>query len=150
MKEITHEETRKVVVTDGYMSDDGIMFDTEQKCKTHERNLLIQNLRESCTALEEHYITEYAYEIAESLYCSENDTFYTFRPKTQDDIDKLMAYIEATKADLSVDDGGNTVLLKDYFVFESEENACIAMFSRDYVRHLYDHYIRLMFEEEKK
>lgn len=148
MKVITHEETRKVVVTDGYMSADGIMFDTARQCQTHEKFVALKKLRDACTALEEHGIEEYAYEIAESLYCSQIDTFYTFKPKSQDDIDKLKAYIEATQNDLTVDNAGKTILLKEYFVFESEENASIAMFSQDYVKHLYNHYIELMFSEE--
>ena len=146
MKEITHEEVRTVKVTDGYMSDDGVMFDSADKCLDHEQINIIEKTRKECAALQEHSIERFGYEIAESLYCSENDTFYTFRPKSQEDIDRFKKYVDAAGCDLTVDDKAE-LEIKDYFVFESEFNDCIAVFSKEYVRRRYEKYIERMFGE---
>ena len=149
MKEITHEETRKFTVTDGYMSDDGIMFKTERECLRHEKEIQLKKLKSKCPALVESPLERFGYEIAQSLFCSDNDTFYKFRPKSQADIDSLLAYIKASGSDYSVDtDSKGTVLLKDYFVFESDDVEFIALFSRDYVERLYRTYVELMFGKE--
>lgn len=147
MKEITHEETRIVKITDGYISDDGIMFNSADECRRHEKINLIEKARKDCTALQEHSIEEYDYAIAESLYCSVNDTFYTFKPKSQKDIDRFEKYVEITGYDINID-VNHSLEIKDYFVFESEDNECIAVFSKEFVKNRYQKYIELMFKED--
>lgn len=148
MKQITHEETRKVIVIDGYMADDGTRFNSEWECEQHERDQRRNKLKAECKALKECQLTN-CFEIANSLYCTDNDNTYRFSPKSQEDIDKLLAYFDESKMDYSVSDPGNKELyLKDYFVFESEVDNFVAIFSREYVEKRYKDYIEQMFGKE--
>lgn len=148
MKQITHEETRKVIVTDGYMADDGTMFKSEWGCESYESTQRRNKLKAECKALKECQLTD-SFEIANSLYCTDHDNTYRFSPKSQEDIDKLLAYFDESEMDHSVSDPGNKELyLKDYFVFESEEDRFVAIYSREYVEKRYKDYIEQMFGKE--
>ena len=61
----------------------------------------------------------------------------------------MMAYIETSGSDFTVDDGKKEILLKDYFVFENEDERNLAFYSKDYVEKLYKSYIEQMFGEEE-